>query len=116
MLISTSQYWDEILAVLANDQTLAEDREKLQLHPAISSCVEKQCNVYRITTTTAPKKALSLFPLREGEEWYQGPAKVAYLCVQSRQLSDVQISWLTTSEDIAAWEYRFDLTPMPVGR
>jgi len=113
VLISTRQYWDDILTVLVSEQILAEDRKKLLQHPAISSCVEKQGNVYRITTTTAPKKVLSSFPLREAEEWYLGPEKVAYLCVQSYLLSEEQITWLATSEDIAVCEYLFDLTPMP---
>jgi hypothetical protein len=115
VLISARQYDDEILAVLANDEALTEEHKKLQGHPAISSSEEKWRAVYRVAPTTAPESALSSFPLREGEEWYLGAEKTAYLCVQSHQLSDEQISWLNTSTDIATWEDHFDLTPMPAG-
>jgi hypothetical protein len=111
-LISIKQYDDEILAVLASYQALVEEHKKLQQHPAISSCVAKQCTVYRITTTTAPASALSSFPLREEEEWYQGAQKTAYLCVQSHQLSEEQTSWLATNADIIAWEDLFELPPL----
>lgn len=113
ILISTSQYGDELLSVLAHDQTLTETHKKLRQHPAISSCVEKQRVVYRITTITAPELVLSSFPLREGEEWYPGIGKMAYLCIQAHQLSGEQISWLTTNPRIVAWESFFDLIPMP---
>ena len=111
-LMSVKQYDDEILAVLANYQALAEEHKKLQQHPAISSCVAKQRTVYRIITTTAPASVLYSFPLREEEEWYQGAEKTAYLCVQSQQLSEEQTSWLTTNADIIACEDLFDLTPL----
>ncbi len=111
-LMSVKQYDDEMLVVLANYQALDKQHKKLQQHPAISSCVAKQCTVYRITTTTAPASALYSFPLREEEEWYQGAEKTAYLCVQSHQLSEEQTSWLATNADIIAWEDFFDLTPL----
>jgi hypothetical protein len=112
VLISAKQYDDEILAVLANDEALTEEHKKLQRNPAISSSEEKRRVVYRVAPTTAPQSALSSFPLHEGEEWYLGAENTAYLCVQSPQLSDEQISWLVTSTDIASWDYLFDLTPM----
>ena len=112
VLISISQYHDEMLAVLANEQALVEEYRTLHRHPAISSCVEKYCDVYRIMTTSAPKQVLSSFPLREGEEWYGGIEKMAYLCVQSHQLSGEQIFWLANNKNITAWQDRFDLTSM----
>jgi hypothetical protein len=115
VLLSTERYNDEILAVLANYQEVTEDGRKLHLHPAISSCIEKQCPVTRVVTTIAPEQVLRSFPLREGEEWYLGSGHTAYLCTASRWLSDKQISWLATCTTISAWDYVFDLTPMPAG-
>jgi hypothetical protein len=101
---------------LANEEALTEEHKKLRGNPAISSSEEKRRAVYRVAPTIAPESALSSFPLREGEEWYLGAEKTAYLCVQSPPLSDEQISWLVTNTDIATWDYLFDLTPMPVRR
>src|SRR5438067_691545 len=88
VLLSIEQYNNEMLAVLASNQTLKEARLKLQQHPAISSSTEKQRVVYRVVTTTAPGLVLSSFPFREGEEWYLGAEKTAYLSMQSRLLSN----------------------------
>jgi hypothetical protein len=115
VLISTRQYGDEILAVLANDQALVEARKQLRRHPAVSSCVEKWCLVYRIVATTTLELVISSFPLRGGEEWYLGTEKMAYLCTQWHQLSTEQMSWLLTSPTIVSWEDQFDLTPIPIG-
>jgi hypothetical protein len=97
---------------LANNEALTEEHKKLQGNPAISSSEEKRRVVYHIAPTIAPESALSSFPLHEGEEWYLGAENTAYLCVQSPQLSDEQISWLVTNTAIATWDYLFDLTPM----
>jgi hypothetical protein len=113
-LISVSQYHDEMLAVLASEQSLGEEYRTLHWHPAISSCVEKYRAVYRIVTAVAPKLVLSSFPLRAGEEWYVGTEKIAYLCVQLHPLGAEQISWLANNKNITAWQDRFDLTSMLV--
>jgi hypothetical protein len=115
VLISAERYDDETLAVLVSHQTLDEAYRKLIRHPAISSCVEKHCPVYHVVISTAPEKALRTFPLREGEEWYQGEGRHVYLCVQSPLLSAKQVSWLATSTEIAIWEYWFSLVPLSVG-
>jgi len=115
VLISAERYDDEMLAVLAGHQTPGEAYHKLIRHPAISSCVERHCPVYHVVTSTASENALRTFPLREGEEWYQGKGRHVYLCVQSPLLSAKQVSWLATSTEIAAWEYWFSLVPLSVG-
>ena|SRR5260370_42150477 len=115
VLLSSEQYNDEILSVLASNQALVETSKKLCQHPAISSCEGKQRVIYRIATTTAPEHVLCSFPFRLGEEWYVGPGKTTYFSAQSHQLSEKQISWLATNPAIATWEDAFDLTPMPVG-
>lgn len=115
VLLSSEPYDDEILAILASSRAFGEKSRKLRQHPLISSCEAKQCAMYRITTTTAPGWVLHSFPLREGEEWYPGSRQTAYLCLQSHQLSNEQISWLATSTAIVGWEYAFDLAPLPVG-
>ncbi len=114
VLISTEQYDDEMLAVLASHQTPDGVCQGLIQHPAISSCVEKHCPVYQVVTNTPPEKVLRTFPLREGEEWYLGEGRSGYLCVQSPLLSARQVAWLATSTEIAAWEYWFSLVPMSV--
>ncbi len=113
VLLSTERYNDEILAVLANYQEAREDGIKLRQQPAISSCMEKQCPVIRVVTAVAAERVLRSFPLREGEEWYLGAGHTAYLCTSSHWLSDTQISWLATCTTISAWNYTFDLAPMP---
>ena len=80
-----------------------------------TSCVENCCLVYRIVAATALERVISSFPLHEGEEWYLGTEKTAYLCTQWHQLSAEQMSWLLTNPAIVAWEDRFGLTPMPMG-
>lgn len=101
MVISTEQYDDEILTVLADVQPLEKVRQQLQQHPAISTCEEKLRAVFRVTMTTAPGHVLCSFPFRGGEEWYVGAGKTAYLCTQSHQLNDQQISWLAANAQIA---------------
>jgi hypothetical protein len=108
-IISTEQYSDEILAVLASEQVLGETYQELQRHPAISSCEKKRRAVYRVTTITEPKHALCAFPFREGEEWYVGSGKMIYLCVLSHRLSEQQAAWLATNTHISEWKYLFDL-------
>jgi len=114
VLISATQYDDEMLAVLASHQAPGEAYQKLLQHPAVSSCTESHCPVYHVVTSTPPEKALRTFPLREGEEWYLGEGQNGYLCVLSPLLSAKQISWLATSTEIGAWEYWFSLVPMSV--
>ena len=113
MVISTEQYDDEILTVLANVQPLEKVCQQAQQHPVISTCEEKQRAVFRVTVTTEPGHVLCSFPFRGGEEWYIGTGKTAYLCVQSHQLDDQQISWLAASAEIAGWERWFDLAQTP---
>lgn len=113
-LLSTEQYNNEMLAVLANYQDVTEDGRKLHRHPAISSCVEKQRFITRVVTTISPDLILRAFPLREGDEWYLGRGQTIYLCTTSRWLSERQISWLATCTHISAWESVFDLAPTPV--
>jgi len=115
VLISVERYDDEMLAVLASHHMPDEVYRKLMRHPAISSCVKRYCPVYHVVTTTAPREALRTFPLREGEEWYQGEGRHVYLCLQSPLLSARQVSWLATSTEIAAWEHWFSLVPLSVG-
>lgn len=110
VVISTEQYNDEILAVLASEQAVEEAHQEMQWHPAISSCEGKQRVVYRITTTSTSEHALCSFPFRHGEECYVGPEKMIYLSVQSHQLNENQLSWLAENSDIVKWEYLFDLT------
>ena len=50
VLLSSEQYNDEILTVLASNQALVETSKKLCQHPAISSCEEKRRDIYRIAT------------------------------------------------------------------
>ncbi|HEY1350540.1 MAG TPA: hypothetical protein VGF67_13030 [Ktedonobacteraceae bacterium] len=116
VLISTEQYDDEVLAVLASHQPVDEVCNRLAQHPAVSSCVGKHCPVYHIITSTTPEKALRTFPLREGEEWYLGGGRSVYLCVQSPLLGARQVSWIATSTEIAAWEYWFNLVSVSAGR
>lgn len=113
VLISTEQYDDEILAVLASHQEPVSAYQQLRRHPAISFCEVKRRVVYRVTTITAPKLALSSFP-GENSEWYHGDANVTYLSTQTDQLSDKQVSWLAACAQIVAWEYQFDLAPVKV--
>jgi hypothetical protein len=116
VVISTEQYDEEILAVLASEQTLEKAYLQVWQHPFVSSCEEKQRVVYRVTTTSDPQHALCSFPFRPGEEWYTGPANMMYLSVQSRQLSEKQLCWLAESTTITRWEHRFDLIPvLPAG-
>ncbi len=110
VVISTEQYDDQILAVLASEQALEEASQHLQRYPAVSSCEEKWRFVYRIAITSASEHILSSFPFSPGEEWYIGPEKTMYLSVQTQQLGEKQLAWLARSPDIARWEYLFDLT------
>lgn len=112
VLISMELYDDELLAVVASRQEVEEVYETLTRHPAVSSCVKKHCPVYHVITSAAPEQVLRTFPLREGEEWYQGEGRSVYLCVQSPLLSARQVSWIATSTQIASWEYWFDLVPV----
>lgn len=115
VLISTERYDDEVLAVVASHQTPGEAYQRLARHPAVSSCAERHCPVYHVVTGAAPAQELCTFPLREGEEWYQGEGQHVYLCVQSPLLSARQVSWLATSKEITAWDYWFSLVPLSVG-
>ena len=110
VLISTEQYGEEMLVVLANDQALVELHAKLRLCPAISSCEGKRRAVYRIVTRILPEWVLYSFPLGEGEEWYQGNGNTAYLCKECHQFSDEQIAWLATCRHIIRWEHSFNLS------
>lgn len=113
VIISIEQYTDEILAVLASEQSLKEEVcQQVRLHSAISSCEGKRRAVYRVTTKTTSEHVLCSFPFRAGEEWYLGSENSAYLCVQSPQLSDKQLAWLATNAAIAEWRSRFDLVPV----
>lgn len=112
VIVSVEQYNDEILAVLANKQSLADACHVLRQQPLITSCEGKRRAVYRITTATASEHVLCSFPFRAGEEWYLGPGNIAYLCVQSPQLCEKQMAWLTSNPAITAWRAVFDLIPM----
>jgi hypothetical protein len=114
VIISTEQYDDEILSVLASAQALFPALIQLQQNSAITSCEEKLRAIYRVITSTEPKHALCSFPFRDGEEWYLGSGETIYLSVQSHELSDEQISWLAASADIVDWKYTFALTPVPL--
>ena len=114
VIISTEQYEDEILSVLANEETLLPAYRKLHGNYAIVSCEVKWRAVYLVTTTTEPKHALCSFPFRDGEEWYLGQGKTIYLSVQAHGLSDEQISWLATRPNIVDWKYDFELIPVLV--
>ena len=116
VLISTRQYEDEMFAVLASERAMHTDQQKLARHPAISSCQNKQNNLYRITTTQMPESVFRLFPLGEGDEWYWGTGRISYLSTQSQRLNQAQIAWLTTCSDITTWEYIFDLNEAPAER
>jgi hypothetical protein len=115
VLISAELYDDEMLAVLASHQEPEEAAERLKQHPAVSSCLKRHCPVYHIVTSTEPEKALRTFPLREGEEWYQGDGSSVYLCMQSPLLGARQVSWIATSTEITTWEYWFNLAPVSAG-
>lgn len=117
VLVSARLYDDEILAVLAShqEQEHEEAAERLKQHPAVSSCIKRHCPVYHILISTEPEQALRTFPLREGEEWYQGDGQSVYLCVQSPLLGTRQVSWIATSTEIAAWEYWFNLVSVSAG-
>jgi hypothetical protein len=115
VLICTMQYDEEILAVLASEHQLAEAFQKICQQPAISSCEEKHAVVFRVTTRVAPELAFRSFPFSEGEEWYRGGAQTAYLCLQSHQLSNEQISWLATCTQIVDWNRFYVLSPIPIG-
>jgi hypothetical protein len=117
VLISVQLYDDELLAVMAShqEQEHEEAAERLKQHPAVSSCLKRHCPVYHIVTSAEPELALRAFPLREGEEWYQGDGRSVYLCVQSPLLGARQVSWIAVSTDIAAWEYWFNLVPALAG-
>lgn len=110
VVISTEQYDNEILAVLASKHAVEEAHQEMQWHPAISSCEGKKRVVYRITTTSTSEHALDSFPFCHGEEYYVGPKKTMYLSVLSHQLSEKQLSWLIENSDVVEWEYLFDLT------
>ena len=114
VIISTEQYDEEILSVLASEQTLLPALKQLHHHRAIASCEEKRRTIYRVATSTEPEHVLCSFPFREGEEWYTGPGATSYLSVQAHDLSDEQISWLAARTDIVNWKYDFDLTPVLV--
>jgi hypothetical protein len=49
--------------------------------------------------------ALRAFPLHMGESWFPAvdEENAAYLCLNSPQLSQDQISWLATQTEIALW-------------
>jgi hypothetical protein len=115
VLISTEQYYDEILAVLASEQSVVEAHKKLLEQPAITSCTEKRCVVYRVTTTVPPQQVIQDFPTGEDQDWYLGTDNTSYLCVQSHPLNDRLIAWLDTNPLVANWDYLFDLNPMPLG-
>ncbi|HVU66122.1 MAG TPA: hypothetical protein VHD63_03295 [Ktedonobacteraceae bacterium] len=112
VVISTEQYDEEILAVLASERTLEKAYLQAWQHPFISSCEEKQRMVYRVTTASDPQHALCSFPFRPGEEWYAGSANMMYLSVQARQLSEKQLCWLAENTAITRWEHQFDLVPV----
>jgi hypothetical protein len=113
VFISSEQYDDQMLIVLADNQPLAEAHKRLRRCPAVSSCEEKLCAVYRIITTIKPEIVFRSFPLRNGEEWYWGGEKTIYLCLTTHELSKEQISWLVTCRHIAEWEGFFNLGPRP---
>ncbi len=114
MLISTMQYDDEILGVLASEQQLTEASLKILQQPTISLCQTKREAVYCVTTAVVPELVLRSFPFREGEEWYQGTKQTAYLCLQSHQLSARQIAWLATCKQIITWDFFCALSPVPL--
>jgi len=51
------------------------------------------------------KMSLRDFPLHVGESWFTAAdeEKAAYLCLNSRQLSQQQVTWLATQTAIAQW-------------
>ena len=112
VIISTEQYDDEILAVLASEQALGTAHQYVRQQHAVTSSQRKRRAVFRITTTTSPEHVLCAFPFRGGEEWYIGPGNVAYLSVQSHQLTDRQRDWLASNEEIADWQETFELESM----
>ncbi len=112
VIISTEQYDDEVLAVLASEQSLGEALQQVRQQPAISSYEEKRRAIYRFTTTITPEHVLCSFPFHNGEEWYLGSGNVAYLCMPADQFNCIQVSWLAHSTDIDEWCPVFDLVPV----
>lgn len=114
VLISTMQYDEEILAVLASERRLIDTLQKMYRQPAISSCEEKHAAVYRVTTTVAPELVFRSFPFGAGEEWYHGPERTAYLCLRSHHLNGGQITWVATCTQIVTWDALSVLSPVPI--
>ncbi len=112
VLICMMQYDEEILAVVASDHQLTETSQKMYEQPAISSWEEKRAYVYRVITTVAPELVLRSFPFGEGEEWYRGRGQTAYLCLQTHQFSNEQVSWLATCKQIIHWDFSWALVPV----
>lgn len=112
ILIRTEQHNKKTLALLADDDMLAELYARLRHCPVISSCEGKRKAVYRILTPIAPERFIYSFPLGMGDEWYQGNENTVYLCMQFHDFSDEQISWLATCRYIVSWEPFFDLVPI----
>lgn len=115
VLISTMQYDEEMLAVLASEQRLFDALQQVCQQPAISSCEEKHADVFRLITTVPARLVVRTFPFRAGEEWYQGSEHTAYLCLQSHQLSYEQLAWLATCPHIRAWDSFYALSPVTAG-
>jgi hypothetical protein len=111
--ISTQQYDDEIFTVLADNQAVSEDHQKLGAYSAISSCQARRRALYRITTTVTPRSVFHSFPLGEGDEWYAGDERTVYLSMLSHKFGHKQISWLATCSEIVKWEDVFSLEPSP---
>ncbi len=110
VVISIERYGDEILTIIASEQSLEGPLQQLRLHPSISFCEEKRRAVYRITTVSTSEHTLCSFPFRFGEEWYSGPEKIMYLSLQSHRLSNKQLCWLRENVNITGWQEQFPLT------
>lgn len=109
VVISTEQYDDEILSVLASEQALGTAHQYVRRQDAVTSSQRKRRAVFRVSTTTSPEHVLCTFPFRAGEEWYIGTGNVAYLSVQSHKLTERQRDWLASNVAISNWQEAFEL-------
>lgn len=72
----------------------------------INSFQVVSCQLFKVVfRQESAKMALRDFPLHVGESWFTaaGEEKAAYLCLDSLQLSQQQITWLATQTAIAQW-------------
>ncbi len=112
MLIYQKRYDTDLLAVFAFIPGYTFPRDVFASYPKklISLEFKRDREVYRLMTTGKPvRELLQTFPWDPGEEWFEGDAQTAYLCLQSLHIPTRQVAWLATCPFIRAWDFQFDL-------